>query len=408
MNVNQRFSALRERDFRLFWIGQIISLSGTWMQSVAQSWLVYSLTRSPLYLGIIASLSSLPILFLTLFGGMVADRYPKRNILILTQTLSVIPALLLGILTQTKTVTITHIGLLAAFLGIVNAFDVPARQAFLAEVVAKSAITNAIGLNSAAFNGARIIGPVVAGIAITSFGMPVCFYLNAASFIAVIFALLRIKSRGVVRMPGGNFIKEISGGWHFVIKDRHVLQIMMLMALFSLFGIPYVTLLPVLAGEVLNVGAKGLSFLIASAGAGSLVAAIMIALKEKIERENIVLPLSAMIFSIAVLALSFSGSFTVSIILIFFAGWGIVSYLATCNSYIQTVVPDALRGRVMSLYTLVFLGFAPLGNSLIGFAANTAGTIGTLKFFAVVCIFGSIIFWGKFRSEEAGDQTASY
>ena len=403
MSANQRFSALQERDFRLFWYGQIISLSGTWMQSVAQSWLVYSLTKSPLYLGIVASVASLPILFLALIGGLVADRYPKRNILILTQTLSVVPALLLGVLTETKTVTIVHVGLLAAFLGIVNAFDVPARQAFLAEVVARSSITNAIGLNSAAFNGARIIGPIIAGIVISSFGIPVCFYLNAASFIAVIFALLRIKSRGVVRMPGGNFIREIAGGWQFVIKERRVLHIMMLIALFSLFGIPYVTLMPVLAGEILNVGAKGLSFLIASAGVGSLLAAIMMALKGKIEKENIIIPLSSLVFSIAVLGLSFTRSFLISLILIFFAGWGIVSCLITCNSYIQNRVPDALRGRVMSLYTLVFLGFAPLGNSLIGFAAEAAGTIDTLKFFAAVCIIGSIIFWGQFRKEEAGD-----
>ena len=403
MTINKRFSALRERDFRLFWIGQVISLSGTWMQSVAQSWLVYSLTKSPLYLGIVASVASLPILFLALIGWMVADRYPKRNILILTQTLSVIPALMLGILTETKTVTIAHVGFLAAFLGIVNAFDVPARQAFLAEVVARSSITNAIGLNSAAFNGARIIGPIVAGIAISNFGIPVCFYLNAASFIAVIFALLRIKSRGSIRSRGGNFIKEIAGGWQFVIKERQVFYIMMLISLFSLFGIPYMTLLPVFAGEIYNVGAKGLSFLIASAGAGSLLAAMMMALKEKIEKENTIIPFSALVFSLAVLALSFSGNFSISLVLIFFAGWGIVSYLATCNSYIQNRVPDSLRGRVMSLYTMVFLGFAPLGNALIGFAADRAGTIDTLKFFAAICIIGSIIFLVQFRKEATGD-----
>ncbi|MBF0558056.1 MAG: MFS transporter [Nitrospirae bacterium] len=399
MSLSRRFSALHERDFRLFWIGQIISLSGTWMQSVAQSWLVYSLTKSPLYLGIIASVASLPILFLALIGGMVADRFPKRNILILTQTLSVIPALMLGVLTETKTVTVMHVGFLAAFLGVVNAFDVPARQAFLAEVVAKGSITNAIGLNSAAFNGARIIGPVAAGVAISSFGIPVCFYLNAASFVAVIIALLRIKSRGSARVPGGNMIKEIAGGWQFVIKERRVFHIMMLVSLFSLFGIPYVTLLPVFAGEILNVGARGLSFLMASAGAGSLLAAIMMSLKEEIEKENRDIPLSALVFSIAVMALSFSGSFGISMLLIFVAGWGIVSCLAQCNSYIQNRVPDELRGRVMSLYILVFLGFAPLGNALIGFAAHKAGTTDTLKLFAAICIFGSIIFWGQFRKE---------
>jgi MFS family permease len=406
MQIDQRFSALHARDFRLFWFGQIISLSGTWMQSIAQSWLVYSLTKSPLYLGIIASVASFPILFLTLIGGMVADRYPKRNILILTQALSVIPALVLGILTYTNTVTVVHVGILAAFLGIVNAFDIPTRQAFLAEVVEKGAITNAIALNSAAFNGARIIGPVIAGIVISSLGMPACFFLNALSFIAVIFALSRINARGTIATHGASFLKGIAGGRHFVVSAKPVFYIMMLISLFSLFGIPYMTMLPVLAGEIFNMGARGLSFLVASAGAGSLLAAVVIAFKGKIERENIFIPFSALIFSAAVLALSFSRNFSISLLLLFAAGWGIVSYLAACNSYIQNRVPDALRGRVMSLYTLVFLGFAPLGNLLIGFAAETAGTIASLKFFALVCLIGSIIFFRQFRREATGYETA--
>ncbi len=397
MQVSQRFSALYARDFRLFWFGQLISLSGTWMQSVAQSWLVYSLTKSPLYLGIIASVSSLPILLFTLFGGMVADRYPKRNILILTQALSAIPAVVLGILTETKTVTVVHVGVMAAFLGTVNAFDVPARQAFLAEVVDKSSITNAIALNSAAFNGARIIGPVIAGLVISMLGMPACFYLNAISFIAVIFALSKMEARGTMRAQRGNFFDEIAGGWQFIVRDKAVFNIILLISVFSLFGIPFYTLLPVLAGEIFNVGAKGLSFLVASAGAGSLLGALMIAFKGKIEREDIFIPFAALIFSTAVLALSFSKSFYLSLLFIFAAGWGIVSYLATCNSYIQNRVPDTLRGRVMSLYILVFLGFAPLGNSLIGFAAEKIGTIASLKSFAIVCIIGSIIFFKQFR-----------
>lgn len=400
MQTNQRFSALYVRDFRLFWLGQVISLSGTWMQSLAQSWLVYSLTKSPLYLGIVASVSSLPILFFTLVGGMVADRYPKRNILVLTQALSALPALVLGILTETKTVTVVHVGILAAFLGTVNAFDVPARQAFLAEVVDKSAITNAIALNSAAFNGARIIGPVIAGIVISSMGIPACFYLNAISFVAVIFALWKIEARGTLSTKQKDFFREIADGWNFVTGEKPVLYIILLVSLFSLFGLPFYTLLPVLAGGILNMGAKGLSFLVASAGAGSLLGALMLAFRGNVEREDIFIPFSAITFSTAVLALSFScANFYMSMAFIFAAGWGIVSNLATCNSYIQKRVPDALRGRVMSLYILVFLGFAPLGNSLIGFAAETAGTIASLKAFAIVCIIGSIIFFNLFRKE---------
>lgn len=399
MESRHRFSALYVRDFRFFLFGQAISLSGTWMQSLAQSWLVYSLTKSPLYLGIIASLSSLPILVFTLLGGMVADKYPKRKILIITQTLSVIPALALGILTGLKVITIWQVGMAAALLGTVNAFDIPARQSFLAEVVSKGDITNAIALNSAAFNGTRIIGPVIAGFTIANLGIPACFYLNAVSFIAVIFALRNIETKGVIRAHQGGLIKGITSGWDFVLKERQVLYIMSLIAVFSLFGIPYITLLPILAGEILNVGARGLSFLVASAGAGSLLAAMTLAFKGEVKRKDIYIPLSGLVFSLAILGLSFSRRFPISLICIFFAGWGVVSFLATSNSLIQHRVPDPLRGRVMSLYTLVFLGLAPLGNSVIGFTAEALGTIVSLKIFALICILGSIIFYKMYGKE---------
>lgn len=393
----QRFSALYVRDFRLFWLGQIISLSGTWMHSVAQGWLVYSLTKSPLYLGIIASLSSLPILLFTLVGGTVADRYPKRNILIVTQMLSVMPAIAVAMLADKDIIAVWHVGVAAVFLGVVNAFDIPARQAFLAEVVEKGAITNAIALNSMAFNGARVAGPLIAGFVISGIGIAACFYLNAVSFIPAIFALSRIKSRGVGKTAEKGLVAGIADGWRFIGKEKTVLYIMSLIGVFSLFGIPYITLLPMLAGEILHVGAKGLSFMVASAGAGSFFAAIMIAFEGEVRRKNIYIPLSAIIFSVSILGVSFSENFYVSIIFIFFGGWGVVGFLAASNSFIQHAVPDSLRGRVMSVYTLVFLGFAPAGNSIIGITADTVGTTTSLKIFAIVCIVGSIIFSRLFR-----------
>lgn len=399
MENGQRFPALYVRDFRLFWFGQIISLSGTWMHSVAQSWLVYSLTRSPLYLGIIASLSSLPILLFTLLGGIVADRYPKRNILIVTQIMSVIPAIAIAVLADKNIITVWHVGIAAAFLGTINAFDVPARQAFLAEVVDRGEITNAIALNSVAFNGARIIGPVIAGFVISGFGIPACFYLNAISFIPVILALSRIKAKGAVKAYESNMLAGIADGWRFIIGEKQVLYIMALISVFSLFGIPYITLLPVLAGEILKVGASGLSFLVASAGVGSFIAAMMIAFKGEVNRKDIYIPSSGLIFSMAILGISFSRDFYLSMFLIFFAGWGIVSFLATSNSFIQHSVADSLRGRVMSLYTLVFLGFAPVGNSIIGLVAHSLGTVASLKIFAILCIVGSIIFSRLFRKK---------
>jgi MFS family permease len=392
MEKTQRFSALYTRDFRLFWFGQIISLSGTWMHSVAQSWLVYSMTKSPLYLGLIASLSSLPILLFTLIGGSVADRYPKRRILIITQVLSIIPAFILGVLTYSNLVTIWQVGVIAVFFGTVNAFDIPARQSFLAEVVVRGDITNAIALNSAAFNGARIIGPLVAGFIIANFSMPACFFLNAVSFVPVVFALAKIKAGRTAKSSGKGFIEGIGEGWKFVVRDKPVLYIMSLIAIFSLFGIPYITLLPVLADQILNAGVKGLSFLISSAGLGSFMAAMIIAFKGEIRSKRMYIPVSAVMFSVAIMAISLSDNFYIAMFLIFFAGWGIVSFLAVSNSFIQQAVPDALRGRVMSLYTLVFLGFAPLGNSAIGFAAHYFGTLQSLRVFAAICIFSSIIF----------------
>lgn len=398
MQERQRFSALYVRDFRLFWLSQIISLSGTWMHSVAQSWLVYSLTKSPLYLGIVASLSSLPILLFTLFGGMVADTYPKRNVLIVTQALSMVPALVVAVLTDLGLITVWYVCMTAAFLGTVNAFDVPTRQSFIGEVVEKQDITSAIALNSVAFNGARIAGPVIAGLVIASSGIPACFYLNAFSFLPVLLALWKMKAGRRAERTEGSFLTGLGDGWRFIRRERTVFSIMGWIALFSLFGIPYVTLLPVLAEEVLHSGVKGLSLLMASAGVGSLSGALMIAFAGELKGERTMIPLSGIVFSCAILALSLSRIFSLSAVLLFFAGWGIVTFLAGSNSFIQRAVPDALRGRVMSAYTLVFLGLAPLGNSLIGVTADSVGTVASLELFAVFCIGGSAVLAYVFRA----------
>ncbi|HTZ18189.1 MAG TPA: MFS transporter [Dissulfurispiraceae bacterium] len=397
MERTQRFSALYTRDFRLFWFGQIISLSGTWMHSMAQSWLVYSMTKSPLYLGFIASLSSLPILLFTLIGGSVADRYPKRNIIIVTQILSIIPAFILGVLTYTNVVQVWHVGVIAFFFGTVNAFDVPARQSFLAEVVSRGDITNAIALNSAAFNGARIVGPMIAGFIIASMSIPACFFLNALSFVPVVIALTKIKAAGMPVKTGKGFVEGVGEGWKFVVRDRPVFYIMSLIAIFSLFGIPYITMLPVLAVEVLDAGVKGLSLLMSAAGVGSFAAAMFVAFKGEIEGKGVYIPVAAIVFSAAIMIISLSHNFYLSSAVIFFAGWGIVSFLAVANSFIQQAVPNELRGRVMSLYTLVFLGFAPIGNSAIGFAAHYIGTLPSLRIFAAICIVSSLLFFVLFE-----------
>ncbi|MCX7913433.1 MAG: MFS transporter [Thermodesulfovibrionales bacterium] len=398
MQSRYRFSALYLRDFRVFWFSQLLSLSGTWMHAAAQSWLVYLLTKSPFYLGLIAALSSFPILFFTLIGGMVADRHPKRDILIVTQVLSIIPALSIAILIDLKVIEIWHIGFLAFFLGLVNAFDVPARHAFVGELVGKADITNAIALNSVAFNGARIVGPLAAGFVITMVSLQTCFYINALTFIPVIIALFSIKSKGVTRLQKEGYLIGIKDAWHFIIQERAVLYIMFLIAIFSLLGIPYITLLPIIASEILKVGAKEFSILLACVGVGSLSAALSIAYRGEIGRKEDYLKVSGLVFSCSLIGLSNTELFLLSCIFITLAGYGFTSFLATSNIFIQHLVPDSLRGRVMSFYTLVFLGFLPIGNSITGYTADILGTQTTLRIFSGFCLLCSIIFILKIKS----------
>lgn len=396
MQSPERFSSLYIRDFRLFWIGQLISLSGTWMQSVAQGWLVYSLTKSPFYLGIVAAAASLPILLFTFFGGIVADRFPKRNILLLTQALSIVPAVTLGILVNLDVVTVWHVALLAFFLGTINAFDIPVRQSFLIEMVGKGHIVNAIALNSAAFHGARLIGPVIAGLSITYFGIPACFYINALSFVAVIVALSKMKTRGDLMVKSEGIIKDFMRGIHFIRGNKKIIHVIILIAVFSFVGLPYITLLPVFAGEVFHRGARGFGFLVSASGIGALTAAIGLAYRGDIKNKTRFMSVAALCFSSAMIFFSISSNFYVSLAIIMFVGWGMVSYLASANSYIQVLVPDELRGRVMSVYSFVFLGTVPIGNAVMGIAAERIGTTHTVTIAGIICIMASAVFARKY------------
>ncbi len=390
--ANGKLSAFSFRDFRLFWFGQLISLSGTWMQSVAQGWLVYSLTKSPLYLGMVAAAASFPILLFSLLGGVIADRYPKRNLLLLTQALSILPALSLGLLSSSGAVTVWHVALLAALLGTINALDIPVRQSFLAEMVGKSHIMNAIALNSAAFNGARIVGPVIAGMTIAYLGIPACFYLNALSFVAVLVALYRIEARGDVRSKPESILKDFTKGLRFVADSREIRNVFSLIALFSIMGLPYISLLPVFAAEVFQRGAKGLGFLVGSSGIGALIAALNIALRGDIRNKSRFMALTGLCFSGALIVFSLSGTFWLSLLSIMIVGWGMVSYLAIANSFIQITVPDALRGRVMSVYSFVFLGTVPIGNAIMGVVADHMGTPHAVTVSGVICLMAAMMY----------------
>jgi MFS family permease len=401
MANTERFSALSFRDFRLFWFGQLVSLSGTWMQSVAQGWLVYSLTKSPFYLGLVAAASAFPILLFTLLGGVIADRFPKRNLLLITQALSIIPALILGVLTSLGIATVWHVALLAFFLGTINAIDIPTRQSFLAEMVGKGHIVNAIAMNSAAFNGARIIGPMIAGLTISYLGIPACFFLNAVSFVAVIAALASMRIKGEIKIRSKGVLSEFMEGIAFLRESKEIIHVILLITVFSLIGLPYISLLPVFAAEVFHKGAEGFGFLVGASGIGALTAALAIAARGDIRNKTRFMSFAGLCFSIALFIFSLSKIFVVSLVAIMFGGWGMVSYLATANSYIQVSVPDELRGRVMSVYSFVFLGTVPIGNSIMGIVADKAGTTHTVTAGGALCILASGIFAKKYLRKGA-------
>jgi MFS family permease len=400
------FSALQSRDFRLFWIGQLISLSGTWMQSVAQGWLVYSMTKSPFYLGLVAAAGSLPILLFTLAGGIAADRFRKRNLLLITQALSILPALLLGVLTNTDIIAVWMVIVLAFLLGTFNAFDIPARQSFIIELVGKNNLTNAIALNSAAFHGARMIGPVIAGVTIAQLGLSACFYLNALSFIAVLIALSRIHVKGDIHKDSHGILRNLIEGIQFIKSKRDILRVIILIALFSFVGMPFITLLPVYAGDIFKAGPGGYGLLVGATGLGAFLAALMLAFKGDIANKARFMALATISVSLGLLIFSISRFFSLSLLMLVIIGWGLVSFLATANSFIQLSVPDNMRGRAMSIYTFVFLGTAPIGNSIMGVLADFIGTTRAVGLSAILCITASSVFCMKIT--RGCDRVTSY
>lgn len=371
------------------------------MQSTAQGWLVYELTRSPFYLGVVSAAASMPVLLFTLIGGVVADRFLRRNLLIVTQTLSMVPALAVAVLLNLGLITVWEIVVFAVMLGTINAFDVPARQSFLIEMVDKGRLMSAIAFNSAAFNGARIIGPFMAGITISSIGVAACFYVNAASFLAAIVALRMIRTRKdaagarVVESGEGKETSRVSGlvrdlleGLRFVRHEGNIFGIMRLVALFSLLGIPFIVMLPVFAADILKVGPGGLGIMAGSSGVGALAAALFIAFRGEIRRKGRFMVGAGLLFGISLLLFSFSANYLLSLVMLVLTGFGIVSFLAVGNSFIQLSVPDALRGRVMSVYSFVFLGIAPLGSALVGSVAHFAGTARAISMGSALCLAG--------------------
>jgi len=385
------FSAMRYKDFRLFLTGQWVSLSGTWMHMTAQGWLVYKLTGSPLYLGMVSAASALPILLFSLLGGAVADRVQKRKIIIITQVMSIFPALIIGILVATDSITISLLVALVFMIGTINAFDIPARQSFLMSLTSRDSLMNAVALNSAAFNGSRIIGPVLAGFIISTLGIAACFFINAVSYLAAVAALTRVKARGEPERTDRSMLKDIAEGMSFLRANKRLMRIVLMVSTFSLFGLPFISQLPIFAAEILGTGASGLGILMGASGFGAFTMAMFLAFKGDIKRKGRFMNIASALFPLGLLAFTYSSDFALSAVLMFLVGLAVVAFLTTANSSVQLSAPDGLRGRVMSVYTLLFLGMNPIGHSLLGLLADSMGSAQAVRITSVICLGVSLL-----------------
>jgi MFS family permease len=385
--------AMRHRNYQLFFVGQLVSLTGTWMQSVAESWLVYRLTGSAVLLGLVGFASQIPVFLLAPVGGAVADRYRRHRILVTTQTVAMLLAFTLAGLTLSGRIQVWEVFALASLLGLNNAFDIPARQAFVADMVGREDLLNAIALNSSMVNGARVVGPAVAGILVATVGEGWCFFANAASYIAVITCLLLMKVTVARRAPARtSALASIAEGFRFVAHTSPVRALLLLLGLMSLMGMPYAVLMPIFADQVLHGGASGLGLLMGASGVGALVGALSLATRNGLRGLGRWVAFSSAGFGASVILFSLSRSFWLSAALLLPVGFSMMLEMASSNTLIQAMVPDALRGRVMAVYSMMFMGMAPIGALLAGTLAQKIGAPETVALGGAVCILGAIVF----------------
>ncbi|OIP65752.1 MAG: MFS transporter [Nitrospirae bacterium CG_4_9_14_3_um_filter_53_35] len=385
--------AFRHRNYRLFFAGQLVSLIGTWMQSVAQSWLVYRLTGSAMMLGLVGFASQIPVFLVAPLGGAVSDRHNRRLILIAAQSASMLLAFALAALTLAHRVHVVHVFVLAAALGVVNAFDIPARQAFVVDMVGRDDLLNAIALNSSMFNGARIVGPALAGVLVASIGEGWCFFANAMSYLAVITGLLMMRITAQARVPLlGSALASIIEGFRFVWAPGPIRALLILLGIISLMGMPYVVLMPIFAGRIFHGGARELGLLMGASGVGALLGALRLAARQGVKGLGRWVALSAGAFGASLILFSLSRSFWLSAALLIPVGFSMMIEMAASNTLIQTMAPDHLRGRVMAVYSMMFMGMAPLGALLSGALADRIGAPVTVAIGGVFCIAGSVVF----------------
>lgn len=396
--IYNAFPAFQSRNYKLYFSGQLVSMIGTWMQIVAQSWLVLQMTRSPFLIGLVMALSTLPTLLFTLFGGVVVDHFPKKNILFFTQICAMALAFTLGILTVFEWINIWEICIIAFLLGTVNAIDAPARQAFVFDLVKRDQLSSAIALNSGVFNAARVVGPTIAGILIAIIGTGGAFLLNALSYVAVIIALRKIKIEYSEPVPKENPIHAIKEGIKYAFTHPIIRTLFVVIGIVSIFGWSYTTVLPIIAVNEFHVGAAGLGYLYAASGVGSLVATVIVALFSKKITPLYFIVGGTILFSISIFLFSFSTDIHSALVLLFFSGFGLICFASQSNTTIQTLVKGEFRGRVMSIYVLMFIGLTPLGNFQIGLISEHTGTAFALRSGSAVVFFaGLIVFSFKNR-----------
>jgi MFS family permease len=392
------FAALHHYNFRLFWFGQMISLVGTWMQTVAQGWLVFQLTNSPLLLGLVGMFGTLPVLIISPIGGVLADNLNKRTVVIITQTMAMVLALILGTLILTKGVQYWHIAVLASILGITMSIDAPTRQSFVVEMVGKKDLLNAVALNSAIFNLARILGPALAGLIISAIGLVLCFYVNAISFLAVIAGLLMMKGNfAPVNKKQGSMVSDIRQGFSYARRDKRITSLITLVAISSIFIMPYAMLMPVFARDILQVGAKGLGLLLSAAGVGALTGALTLAAFSHYKKKGRLILIGSVVFTAGAILFSFSNNYHICLLLLLFVGWGMVTQNASINSLLQSMAPDHLRGRIMSLYVLFFMGMMPFGSLQAGFVADRLGAQMALRIGGAIVALVVYILYARNR-----------
>ena len=389
--------SLRYRNYRLFFYGQSISLIGTWIQRITVPWLVYRLTGSVFLLGLVGFAGQIPTFLMSPFAGVLIDRWNRHKILVITQILALIQALILAVLFYEKSISVWHIAILSVVLGVINAFDMPARQSFVVDMIEKKEdLGNAIALNSSMVNSARLIGPSIAGVLISLTGEGMCFLINAVSYIFVIGFLLmmKIKPRKIAAQ-NTNVYQKFKEGFSYTFGFIPIRYIILLLALVSLMGMPYTVLMPVFAKTILHGGSHTFGFLMGASGIGALMGAIYMASRRSAAGLEKFIPWFAAIFGLGLILFSLSANFILSMFLMLITGFGMLMQMTSSNTILQTIVDDDKRGRVMSFYTMAFMGTAPFGSLLAGALASKVGAPNTLLIGGVACILGALVFFRK-------------